>query len=262
MKKHLTHLLFAMIVVAALLLSACGGSETAGPVATEPPASNVLQPTPLAPPPGGLTVSKDILLDPANATDADSLLLIGYVYEGLFKVQGSDVLPVLATSYTVSNDGLDYIINLRPNVTFHDGSPLNADAVIANFERWFDPKHPAHKGDFTAWADLFGGFKGETTDSGISKSTFDGAEKVDDLTVLIHLTEPDSQFIVKLNNPAFYIVSPAAFEADYFGSSLGKAAGTGTYTIDAWTDAGLTLKPFASYWSGVVATAIMEFKFK
>jgi peptide/nickel transport system substrate-binding protein len=268
MKKQFstTHLLLVVLTLSALLLTACGGagggggSPTAAPVNTTS-ISGGAEPT-AVPPTGGMSISKDILLDPANATDADSLSVLGYIYEGLFKVQGSTVVPVLAESYTVSNDGLDYIITLRPNATFHDGSPVNADAVIANFNRWFDPQDPAHgSGDFAAWASSFGGFKGETGEAGQPKSTFDGAEKVDDYTILIHLTTPDNQFIFKLNNPAFFIVSPAAFGADYFGTSLGTAAGTGPYKLASWTDSGLTLEAFAGYW-GKAVTGTLGFQFK
>src|SRR5690349_18096768 len=42
-----------------------------------------------------------------------------YLYEGLVKVEGSDVAPLLAESWSVSDDGLDYIFNLRSGVSFH-----------------------------------------------------------------------------------------------------------------------------------------------
>src|SRR5437762_12525217 len=64
----------------------------------------------------------------------------GYLYEGLVKMESGSPAPALATSWIISEDGLDYIFNLRPGVVFQDGSPLNADAVIANFNRWFDQK--------------------------------------------------------------------------------------------------------------------------
>ena len=271
MKRQNARLLFALVTLVALVLTACGAPAASGggSDSTQPPAAapteNVAQGQPQSADsaaPAVTTISKNILLDPANATDADSLSVIAYVYEGLFKVQGDSVTPMLAESYTVSDDGLDYIIHLRPNVTFQDGSPVNADAVIANFNRWFDPNDPAHgSGQYTTWVSFFGGFKGETVEGGKPKSTFDGIEKVDELTVIIHLNTPDGQFIAKLNNPAFDIVSPAAFGADYFGTSLGTASGTGPYKISSWSDTGLTLEPFSGYW-GTPATGTLNFQFK
>ena len=60
---------------------------------------------------------------------------------------------------------------------------IDADAVIANFNRWFDPQDPFRgSGTYEVWAENFGGFKGESTSEGQPKSIVDGIEKVDDLT--------------------------------------------------------------------------------
>lgn len=268
MKKTIFHTLFVLLTLTALVLTACGanneqleggagnqGGSQATPV-SEPPTNN-----------GGAAapdnaISKDVLLDPANATDADSLLVTEFLYEGLVKLDAEGLTPVLAQSWEVSDDGLDYIFTLRQGVTFHDSTPFNADAVIANFNRWFDKDNSAHgTGEYAAWSSIFGGFKGETNEDGSPKSNFDGAEKVDEYTVLIHLTKPDANFVAKLVNPAFFMVSPAAFGADYFGTSLGTAAGTGPYKLANWGDSSLTLEPYAAYWNGAL-TDTVEFPFK
>lgn len=263
--------LFFVMILIALALTACAPSDLGGGAG-----GNGSQATPLPNPQTNsgqaadsgqpaatdMSIAKDILLDPANATDADSLFVLGYLYEGLVKLEADGISPALAESWSVSDDGLDYIFTLRQNVTFHDGTPFNADAVIANFTRWFDKESPAHgTGEYAAWASIFGGFKGEIGDGNAPKSNFDGAEKVDDYTVLIHLTKPDENFLAKLVNPAFSMVSPAAFSADYFGTSLGIEAGTGPYKLTTWGDSGLTLEPFAAYWNGAPADKL-EFPFK
>src|SRR5437762_8164622 len=116
----------------------------------------------------------------------------GYLYEGLVKMESGSPAPALATAWIISEDGLDYIFNLRPGVAFQDGSPLNADAVIANFNRWFDQEDALRgAGAYTAWQNAFLGFKGEVDENGSPKSSFDGIEKVNDLTVLVHLNRPD-----------------------------------------------------------------------
>lgn len=263
MKKSLSpvSLLFVLLTVAALLLTACGSGGGGGGSPTDPPQATPDSQEPTSPP-SDMSISKDIVLDPANATDADSLLVVGYIYEGLVSIEADAIAPTLAESWTVSDDGLDYIFNLRPNVTFHDGTVFNADAVIANFERWFDKDNATHgSGEFAAWVALFGGFKGEKDDAGLSKSSFDGIEKVNDLTVLIHLNKPDDKFLAKLVNPAFSIVSPAALSAEFFGTSLGKAAGTGTHMLASWTETSLILKPSTGHWNGI-PSGTFEFLFK
>lgn len=223
MKKN-TPLTFMLFTTILLLLTACqlgAGADAEAEAATpESPAST----------------STDVMFDPAMGGNADAA---GLVYENLLQ----DGEPVLALEGTVSDDGLDYIISLRPGVLFHDGSALNADAVIANFDRWSDSSN-----GIQAWASNFGGFKGETNADGGPKSTFDGIEKVDGLTVLVHLNKPDSNFMDKLADPAFAIVSPGALAASNFGSAAGVDGGTGPYVISLWSDTGLTLEPFNAYW--------------
>lgn len=78
----------------------------------------------------GQAVSMDYQTD--DAYDAASQEPTQMCYEALFYFNGSDFttpVPVLATGYGVSADGLVYTIYLRPNVTFHDGTAFNASAV-------------------------------------------------------------------------------------------------------------------------------------
>lgn len=257
--------LFIILLVVTLALSACGGQggtateaqATATSIpATEAPASAEPQATssPIIGGSGEVTpaefsISKDILLDPALASNDDSKIVNNYLYEGLLQVVDEQMYLALAQSFTRSEDGLDYIFELRPGVKFHDGSDFNADAVVTNFYRWFDPADALHgAGTYDAWVVDFLGFKGEKTDAGTAKSTFDGAEKINDLTVVVHLSTPDPDLIIKLSNPAFAIVNPAALKAPGFGVQAGKDGGTGAYMLTGWDDQGLTLQSFGSYW--------------
>jgi peptide/nickel transport system substrate-binding protein len=231
--KNTRFLLFSLIIIAVLLLTACGGgaAATSAPQPTKAPATAA----PAATSAG--TGSGDLVLDPANKTGE----VADYLYEGLMGIKDGAPAGELAESFTVSDDGLDYIFNLRPGVTFHDGSALTSDAVVANFNRWFDPKDANRgSGEFAAWAKNFGGFKDEVDADGKSKSIYDGIEKVDNLTVLIHLNTPDADFPTKLSDPAFYIVNPAAFS--------GGDGGTGAYKLGSIKGSTATLEPFAGYW--------------
>jgi peptide/nickel transport system substrate-binding protein len=217
------YFLLGLVMIAGLLLAACAAGGTAPqPPSTEAPSIAKTEPT---------------LAGDTGGTQA----VAEYVYEGLVRVQDGAPVGVLAESFTVSEDGLDYIFHLRPGVTFHDGSALTADVVIANFNRWFDPKDPNHgTGDFSAWAENFGGFKGEVDEAGKAKSIYDGIEKVDNLTVLIHLNKQDAGFLTKLSNPAFFIVSPSSFSGGYIG--------TGPYKVASSNETTVTLEPFTGYW--------------
>ncbi|HEY0799414.1 MAG TPA: ABC transporter substrate-binding protein, partial [Steroidobacteraceae bacterium] len=81
------------------------------------------------------------VLDPtANPAAAISEVLYGNVYEGLvqFAADGS-VLPKLALSWEVSNDGLSYLFRLKPGVHFHDGSAFDAAAAKFSLDRVMAP---------------------------------------------------------------------------------------------------------------------------
>jgi peptide/nickel transport system substrate-binding protein len=113
-----------LLVVAALLGSAC--------TSTPPP------------PQGheGGTLQLAYLADMAQADpdvfyDIEGNTVILSVYEGLLKYQpdSTQVVPSLARSWQASPDGLSYTFHLRSGVTFHDGTPFNAQAVKASFQR-------------------------------------------------------------------------------------------------------------------------------
>lgn len=251
MKKQFLTVLSVMVLFG-LLLVACQPAVDAGePSEPEAPVEEPSQPEPAEPEPAEPEPTPEPTEEPEGATDVlfdpitgGSAETTGLVYEGLVKLDGDTAVPQLALSATVSDDGLDYIVSLRPGVTFHDGSALNADTVVANFDRWYDPANGVE-----AWATNFGGFKGETDGEGKPKCKYDGIEKVDELTVLVHLNEPDAQFLNKLTDPAFGIVSATALSSSYFGSEAGGDGGSGPYKIGAWSDTGLTLEPFADYWN-------------
>jgi peptide/nickel transport system substrate-binding protein len=235
MKRKSINLLSALTTACVLFMTACSNGQTITTAAPETSATSSSANSTTA-------ASSDLHLDPANADPKTYPALVN-MYEGLVKDNGGEITGVLAESFTTSEDGLDYIFNLRPGVTFHDGQPLNAEAVIANFDRWFDPAAATRgTGTFEAWVTAFGGFKGEVTETNTPKSIYDGIEKVDGLTVLVHLNTADPEFLNKFASPAFSIVSPASLEAGDGGS--------GPYKFASFVEAETTIKldPFEGYW--------------
>ncbi len=77
-----------------------------------------------------------VTLDPQVSFDGQSPLLWRAVYENLVKYDGDtlDIVPNLAESYEVSEDGLTYTFTIRPGITFTDGAPLDAAAVKLSIE--------------------------------------------------------------------------------------------------------------------------------
>lgn len=200
-----------------------------------------------------MVISSDLLLDPALVAPEDvaSLIISDYLYDTLVMVNDDGrVVPGLALTAEESDDGLTYVFTLRTDAVFYDGTHVTADVVIANFSRWFDPEHPLHgtDQDYFAWIEHFKGFRGELDADDKPISLFDGIEKTDPLTVLVHLNEPMPNFLEIISSVQFSILNPAALEADGYGGSTASVDGTGPYRITEWTDTGLTLSPNGDYW--------------
>src|SRR5213596_2966395 len=92
-------------------------------------------------------VAEPVNLDPAQVTDLNSNRVGRRIVETLvtFTEESTQVVPGLAESWTISKDGLHYIFKLRKGISFHDGTPLDAEAVKFSIERQINPEHQAAK---------------------------------------------------------------------------------------------------------------------
>jgi peptide/nickel transport system substrate-binding protein len=188
-------------------------------------------------------------LDPALETSANSLEPAYHIYEGLtdFETGTTTPIPVLATSWEASDDGLEWTFSLREGVTFHDGTPFNADAVVFNFERWWDTDNPYNLGadQFIYWAYMFQGFKGE------ENSVLAGVEKVDDMTVKLLLSRPNASLLNTLAMENFRFSSPTAVmeQGENYGTAGGTPVGTGAFMMEEWVkEDHITFVRYDDYW--------------
>lgn len=176
-------------------------------------------------------------LDPAQKYDLSIRMMVQQLYDALVKYEGdpAEIKPWLAESWDVSDDGLTYTFNLAKTAKFHDGSPVNAEAVVYSFERTIELN------EGPAW--MIEGF----VDSGNIKA-------LDEHTVEFKLNKPYAAFVSFL--PWWYIVNPAVIEAnkgDDFGKTylLENAAGSGPYTLQNFEPGtAYTLQRNENYWKG------------
>ncbi len=166
--------------------------------------------------------AEPVSLDPTQITDYNSSRACMEMYDSLlrFKDGSTDLEPGLATEWDVSEDGLEYTFTLRQGVTFHDGTPFDADAVKFNFDRQLDSDHPYHDtGDF-AYADFTLGMVEDVV-------------VVDENTVKVVLSEPFAPFLGNIAMHAAAIVSPAAIEE--YGKDISiNPVGTGPFKFVSW----------------------------
>lgn len=239
--------LFSIFAVLVLVLAACGGGGGASPSAAggseAPPSSEGAEPTDGGaagePQTGGTLVfagaSLAASLDPSQTSDGESFRVLQQVYEPLVDLKPGtvdEIVGVLAESWEGEPDGTEYVFHLKQGVTFHDGTPFNAEAVKVNFDRWqnFPEELQANAYYYGAIMDGFG-------DGNLISSV----EATDESTVTITLREPSPSFLYGITLTPFSIVSPAILEqtnaddptASTFGTDVVQG-GTGPFKLEEY----------------------------
>jgi peptide/nickel transport system substrate-binding protein len=145
----------------------------------------------------------------------------GHVTDKLVYVdEKGQTSPWIATSWDQNADATEFTLHLHPGVTFSDGTPLDAAAVVANLDMW-SHGDPARK----------------INPIGLFPKTYKGAEAVDPSTVKVDFTSPTLGFIPTLGYHGSILISPKSLalpgedQAD-----LSKDIGSGPYVVESWKD--------------------------
>lgn len=186
-------------------------------------------------------------LDPGSTTDGESSRVTRQILEGLleFDKDSFELKPGLAHDWDESDDGLTYTFYLEENVTFHDGTDFNAEAVKLNFERWANPDHEyAFKDDgyvYSMYETMFGGYEGE------EGHVIDEINIINDYEIEFVLNRPLGFFLQNLGMTYFAITSPAALEE--YGADINEnPVGTGPFQFVSWDkDESIVLEKFDDY---------------
>jgi peptide/nickel transport system substrate-binding protein len=187
--------------------------------------------------PGALIVAQpaDIVsLDLARVTDSESIEVAQEIFDGLvrWKPGTTDVVPGVATWQV---DGKRWTFFLRDGVKFHDGTTLDAAAVVFSFERLLDPNHPYYLGDAgDYWRSVL--------------KDVQRVVAIDDRTVEIDVARPYAPLLGDL--AIFPIVSPTAVAR--FGNDFqNHPIGSGPYAFESWSPGEqVVLHRFDDYWDG------------
>lgn len=209
MKKKIIALMLCIIMVAGVL-SGCGGSS-----------SNSSS--------GGSSLGKTdkvfnfglesdvVSLDPLYSYSFSTSTTVSQMVESWYTYVDNEMVPTLATGYTVSDDGLTYVFTFRDDVTFWDGTQMTAEDVVYSIERIMDPDN----GGYTSWM----------------HASVASVEATGDYEVTVTLSSPDATWIYATATNACGVISKAYCEekGESFGTSEGGIMATGAYKYVKWT---------------------------
>ncbi len=177
----------------------------------------------------GLAEDPDVL-DPDLGRTYVGRIVFASLCDKLFELTpAAEIVPMLATGYTVSDDGSTLTMGVREGVLFHDGTALDAAAVVYNLERSLN-------------------LPGSNRRSEIAQIT--GVVASGPFEVTVTLSQPFAPLIAQLADRAGMMVSPAA--ADAAGEDFGNApvcAGPFRF-VERIAQDRIVVERFADYWDG------------
>ena len=193
------------------VVAACGGDSGSDTSASPSAAAGVPKPGGHLRVAAGQGSAKEDLDAHATAYTMQSMDMRFNLYDSLLEYSPEGVRGMaLAESLEPNADGTEYTVKLKSGLMFHDGTPVNADAVVYSFERIMNPKNPG-----LAAAQLRGLTPG-------------GTQKIDDLTVTFKLEEANAIF-----PEALATYSAAIVPVDYDPKGGTGVIGTGPFKLES-----------------------------
>jgi ABC-type transport system substrate-binding protein len=215
----------------------------------------VVGPSASATPPAALRIAASIpaSLDPRDLDTQDSLLLASQVFDGLvaYDTETLDVVPAVAETWEVADDGRTFTFRIRPGATFHDGSTVTASSFVTAWNRLADPVVSRPYAFLLESVEGFRKYQDELTVRGLS-----GLTAPDERTLEVRLSRAWTDFVSLLAHPALSPVPATAGDASFATQPIGN----GPYQLSApiTTASQNTLQAFTGYYGVPPALASLE----
>lgn len=191
---------------------------------------------------GSLFVASESMgdsLDIALWQGFGGLHVIDSIGEGLVRAdfETGEAVPGLAESWEISDDGLVYTFHIREGMVFHDGEPIDAEAIVRSMNRPLNPDDPSY-------------FEGMYMYFNQGIDNWESLEATDEFTVQLTLIAPNATQLLVLTRPDGHIMSPKAM--DEFGTEVGlNVAMAGPYKVDRFVPGQeAVLIANEDYWAG------------
>lgn len=170
-------------------------------------------------------------LDPASANNTEVIWPVNQLYNGLVQLDDSlKLIPCIAKSWSISEDGLTYTFNLRNDVYFHDnqcfengkGRKVTAKDFVISFNRLYDAR-------VSSAVSLLANI--DRTE----KTGYKGFMATNDSTFIVYLKEPFSAFLDVLTMKYFSVIPYEA--VDFYGQDFRRnPVGTGPFKFKLWEE--------------------------
>lgn len=221
MNRHV--LILVPVTVAALGLTACGGShsDNAGGTGTAKEGGTLT-----------FAVGSDAgCVDPQQVASNDTIYSLRQIVDSLTDQDPATgtIVPWLAERWEISPDATAFTFHLRPGATFSDGTPVDARAVADNFDT--APK-------LGAKATLATGYL----------SGYAGSKVIDDTTVQVSFKQPNAQFLQATSTFSLGLVSSATTRKAADQRCTSGVTGSGPFVLDTYApNQSITLSKRKSY---------------
>jgi oligopeptide transport system substrate-binding protein len=171
-------------------------------------------------------------LDPALVRDVETAFLSRQVFRGLMSLDSTlQPVPDLASDVEVLENGMRYRFRLHPDLQFHNGNPIDADAVVSSFNRASNPDLGSGDGTDLSAATYFSDIEGIGERLSGHVDSISGLQVVDDLTVDIILSRPAANFLLKMTGAPAFVVDVSTVDVDGWWN---QANGSGPFIVESF----------------------------